>query len=257
MHEVRVRAFAKLTLSLHVTATRVNGYHELDATMVSIDEPYDSLVITPAARTSMTITGPFADGVPATSSNLAWRAADACGATVAIALHKGIPSGAGLGGGSADAAAVLLALDGDPALAAALGADVPFCLRGGYARVGGIGDVLERGELPALSIVIATPTFGCATPAVYRAWDELGGPLGETNDLQVAAEHVEPRLAAFKEQVEIAAGAPAVLAGSGSSYAVVFGDAADATPARSRVAAAISGSVWLASTSPIGVQIQS
>ena len=65
MHGGRVRAFATLTLSLHIPATRPDGYHELDATMVSIDEPYDSLVITPAARTSMTIDGPFAAGVPA------------------------------------------------------------------------------------------------------------------------------------------------------------------------------------------------
>src|SRR5713101_6219851 len=123
--ELRVDAFAKLTLSLHVTGVRADGYHELDATMVSINAPYDSLLLKPAANTSLTITGPFAEGVPADASNLAWRAADACGATVEIELRKGIPPGAGLGGGSADAAAVLTALGGDPAIAASLGADVP------------------------------------------------------------------------------------------------------------------------------------
>jgi 4-diphosphocytidyl-2-C-methyl-D-erythritol kinase len=240
-------------LSLHITGTRADGFHELDATMVSIDEPHDSLIIRPAERTSLTITGPFAQGVPADASNLAWQAADACGATAEIALHKGIPAGAGLGGGSADAAAVLTALGADPAIAVSLGADVPFCMRGGFARVRGVGGDLDRSEPPALAIVVATPRFGCSTAAVYRAWDELGGPHHEVNDLQAAAEHVEPRLVDFKRRVEAAADAPAILAGSGSSYAVVFGSVVDAQRARTQVAAAISGSVWLASTVPAGV----
>ncbi|MDQ1455648.1 MAG: 4-diphosphocytidyl-2-C-methyl-D-erythritol kinase [Actinomycetota bacterium] len=253
MRELRVDAFSKLTLSLHITGTRADGFHELDATMVSIDEPHDSLVLTPATRTSLTITGPFAEGVPADASNLAWRAADACRTTLEMELHKGIPSGAGLGGGSADAAAVLVALRADPRLAPPLGADVPFCMRGGFARVRGIGDELEPGDPPALAIVVATPRFRCSTAAVYRAWDELGGPHHEINDLQAAAEHVEPRLVEFKRRVEAAAGAPAILAGSGSSYAVVFESVVDAERVRARVAAAVSGSVWLASTSSAGV----
>jgi 4-diphosphocytidyl-2-C-methyl-D-erythritol kinase len=255
MREVRVDAFAKLTLSLHITRTRANGYHELDATMVSIDEPHDSLVLAPATRTSLTITGPFAEGIPADASNLAWRAADAAGATMEIALHKGIPPCAGLGGGSADAAAVLTALGADPAIAVSLGADVPFCMRGGFARVGGIGDELQPGDTPALAVVVATPPFGCSTAAVYRTWDELGGPRDEVNDLQPAAERVEPRLIEFKRQVEEAAGVPAILAGSGSSYAVVFEHIADAEPARARVAAAVAGSVWIASTIGAGVLV--
>jgi 4-diphosphocytidyl-2-C-methyl-D-erythritol kinase len=255
MREVRVDAFAKLTLSLHITGTRADGYHELDATMVSIDEPHDSLVLAPATRTSLTITGPFAEGVPADVSNLAWRAADAAGARVEIALRKGIPSGAGLGGGSADAAAVLTALGADPAISVSLGADVAFCMRGGFARVGGIGDELQPGDTPALAVVIATPPFGCSTAAVYRAWDELGGPRDEVNDLQPAAERVEPRLIVFKRQMESAAGAPAILAGSGSSYAVVFEHIADAELARARVAAAVAGSVWIASTIGAGVLV--
>jgi len=255
MPEVRVDAFAKLTLSLHVTGIRDDGYHELDATMVSISEPHDSLVLTRAAHTSLTVTGPFAEGVPADASNLAWRAADACGATVAIALHKGIPSGAGLGGGSADAAAVLTALGGDAALAATLGADVPFCMRGGFAIVRGIGDQLERAESLALAVVVATPPFACATAAVYRAWDELGGPRDDDNDLRAAAEHVEPRLVEFRRAVEAAAGAPAVLAGSGSSYAVVFEHAAEAARARTRIEAEVPGSVWLGATIPHGVLV--
>src|SRR5262245_28657853 len=241
MREVVVDAFAKLTLSLRVTGTRADGYHELDAVMVSIDEPRDTLTIRPASRKTLIGTGPFAAGVPVDATNLAWRAADACGTAVDIALHKGIPSGAGLGGGSADAAAVLVALGADVALAPALGADVAFCMQGGRARVRGIGDVVEPVEPQPLSIVVATPPFRCATAEVYRAWDELGGPRDDVNDLQPAAQHVEPRLAAFRREVEAAAGAPAILAGSGSSYAVVFDDAARAAQARARVAAAIDG----------------
>jgi 4-diphosphocytidyl-2-C-methyl-D-erythritol kinase len=252
VREIVVDALAKLTLSLHITATRADGYHELDAVMVSIDEPRDTLTIRRATRTALTVGGPFAAGVPADSTNLAWRAADASGATVEITLQKGIPSGAGLGGGSADAAAVLVALGADAALAPAVGADVAFCVQGGRARVRGIGDVLEPLEPHPLSIVVATPPFRCATADVYRAWDALGGPHDEVNDLESAAQHVEPRLGAFRREVEAAAGAPAILAGSGSSYAVVFEDAARAAAARARVADAVSGSVWLASTATSG-----
>ena len=144
-------------------------------------------------------------------------------ANVAIELAKGIAPGAGLGGGSADAAAVL---KGAPAvagvhvhfldverIAATLGADVPFCLRsGGTMRVRGVGDDLARVILPDLMVVIATPPYGCPTADVYRAWDALGGPVGTTveidglpplrNDLEPAAQHVEPRLVEFKATME-------------------------------------------------------
>jgi 4-diphosphocytidyl-2-C-methyl-D-erythritol kinase len=256
MPEIVVTVAAELTLSLHITGTRADGYHELDATMVSITEPHDALVIKPAPRMSLQIDGSFAEGVPADETNLAWRAAEACGEQLEISLHKEIPSGAGLGGGSADAAGILVALRAEPAIAATLGADVPFCMRGGFAHVSGIGEILEPGPTPDLAIVVATPPFSCVTADVYRAWDALGGPRHETNDLEPAAEHVEPRLVAFKREVEAAAGAPAILAGSGSSYAVVFEDRDEAAAARARVAAVIRGSVWLASTSPVGVAVE-
>jgi 4-diphosphocytidyl-2-C-methyl-D-erythritol kinase len=253
MPEIVVTVAAKLTLSLHITGTRPDGYHELDATMVSLEQPSDVLVVSPARRMSMTVTGPFADAVPRDSTNLAWRAAEVCGEQLAIALDKQIPSGAGLGGGSADAAGVLVALRADPAVAVSLGADVPFCMRGGFARVRGIGDEVEPGDVPDLWVVVATPRFGCSTVDVYRAWDALGGPRHPVNDLQPAAEHVEPRLLEFRNRVETAAGAPAILAGSGSSYAVVFDDIEVADHARARVAAAVDGSVWLSHTAQIGV----
>src|SRR4051794_25767868 len=109
---------AKLTLSLRITGVRDDGYHELDAVMTTVSEPHDVVTIEPAARTSLVVEGPFADGVPTDQANLAWRAADACGASLAIRIYKGIPNGAGLGGGSADAAAVLRALGADAAVGA-------------------------------------------------------------------------------------------------------------------------------------------
>src|SRR5215470_17928478 len=128
---MRVEANAKLTLSLRVTGVRADGYHELDAVMVTVTYPRDIVTIEPAERTSIAVDGPFAAGLPLDASNLAWRAADACGASLAIHVEKHIPHGGGLGGGSADAAAVLVAQGADPAVGATIGADVPFCMRGG------------------------------------------------------------------------------------------------------------------------------
>ena len=248
---MQIDAFAKLTLSLRVTGVRADGLHELDAVMVSVSEPHDTLELEPASQPSLEVVGPFAGGAPANETNLAWRAAAACGASVAIRLHKGIPAGAGLGGGSADAAAVLVALGADPDIAPSLGADVPFCMRGGAARVRGIGELLEGLEMPPRTVLVATPRFGCSTADVYRAWDELGGPHAEVNglganDLETAAHRVAPRLVAFKHAVEAAARTPVILAGSGSSYAAVFDDRAEAERARKRVTETIDGSVWLA-----------
>jgi 4-diphosphocytidyl-2-C-methyl-D-erythritol kinase len=123
-------------------------------------------------------------------------------------------------------------------------------MQGGAARVRGIGDVIEPVETARRAVVVATPRFGCATADVYRAWDELGGPRAElddavANDLEPAAHRVAPALVGFKQAVQEAARTRAILAGSGSSYAVVFDDRADAERARMRIADAIEGSVWL------------
>ena len=90
-------------------------------------------------------------------------------------LDKRIPAGAGLGGGSADAAAILRwAGVTDLDRAATLGADVPFCVVGGRARVTGIGEVVEPLPFDARTFTLLTPPFGCSTPAVYRQWDQTG-----------------------------------------------------------------------------------
>jgi 4-diphosphocytidyl-2-C-methyl-D-erythritol kinase len=266
---VRVDAFAKLTLSLRVVGVRADGMHELDMLVVPVSEPHDEVTIRRAAETTIRISGRGAEGVPDDKTNLAVRAARALGAELRIELRKGIAPGAGLGGGSADAAAVLAAVGGDDLdrVASTLGADVPFCLRAtGPMRVQGVGERVEPVSLPELSIVIATPPFGCPTADVYRIWDELGGPEGRTveidglpplrNDLEPAAQHLAPRLVAFRDAVESAAEAPAVLAGSGSSYAVVFRDQAEAEAARARVADAVDGQVVVGRTVDVGVRVR-
>jgi 4-diphosphocytidyl-2C-methyl-D-erythritol kinase len=343
--DVRVVARSKLTLSLRVLGRRADGFHELEALVVSLRDPHDvvGLRIQPPFGVRVRLSGRAVIGVPLDDSNLAARAArllldvaaegeDAgpwAASGLDLSLHKTIPPGAGLGGGSADAAgalvggARLLGLRLDTAALAALGAslgsDVPFCVAGGAAWMRGRGEILEPLALPVsaappaapglaqlrasrskfespvgpappassgpsdppgsgggagrspvpvppgasrlpaaapppgpsvatpwpaepepagVALVVAVPPFSLGTAAVYRAWDELGGPSSTravplpeglaglglpdhlVNDLEPAAEHLEPRLRPFREALEALAGAPALLAGSGSAYVV-------------------------------------
>jgi 4-diphosphocytidyl-2-C-methyl-D-erythritol kinase len=219
--DVLLRAPAKLTLSLRVTGVRDDGFHLIDAEMVSLDL-CDELVF--ADGDGLEVIGSGGGlAVVADEDNLVRRALRAVDRRAHVTLTKRIPAGGGLGGGSSDAAAVLrwAGRADDVALAASLGADVPFCLRGGRARVTGIGDVLE--PLPDLSrtFTLLTPPFGVSTPAVYRAWDDLGGPTGAgPNDLEPAALAVEPRLGEWRDRLGDASGATPVLAGSGSTWFV-------------------------------------
>jgi 4-diphosphocytidyl-2-C-methyl-D-erythritol kinase len=213
-----VRAPAKLTRTLKITGVRADGYHLIDAEMVTVDLA-DSLVFSEGDGLALVDAAPE---VPVDESNLAWRALQAVGRVAHIELTKHIPSGAGLGGGSADAAAVLRwAGVTDLALAATLGADVPFCLVGGRARVTGVGDVVEPLPFEAHTFTLLTPPLHCSTVAVYRAWDELGGPQGTgPNDLEPAALAVLPELAEWRDRLGDATGRTPVLAGSGSTWFV-------------------------------------
>lgn len=206
---LRVEAFAKLTRSLRVVGVRGDGYHLIDAEMVTLD--FADVLDIDAAGTN--------DLPP---DNLVSKALEAVGRDAHVRLDKRIPMGAGLGGGSADAAAVLRwAGCADLALAARIGADVPFCLVGGRARVRGIGEDVEPLPFEALTFTLLTPPLHVSTPAVYRAWDELGGPTAAgPNDLEPAALAVEPRLAEWRDQLGDATGEVPVLAGSGGTWFV-------------------------------------
>jgi len=214
----RGHALAKLTLSLRVTGTRDDGFHLLDAEMVTVDladelefSDGDGLELLPGLAA-----GPLDD------TNLVRRALRAVGRTAHVSLRKRIPPGAGLGGGSADAAAVLRwARVADTGVAASLGADVPFCLVGGRARVTGIGDVIVPLAFEERTFTLLVPPLEVSTPAVYRTWDELGGPTGDGgNDLEPAALVVEPRLARWRDRLGDTTGAMPCLAGSGATWFV-------------------------------------
>jgi 4-diphosphocytidyl-2-C-methyl-D-erythritol kinase len=213
-----VLAPAKLTRSLRVTGVRADGLHTIDAEMVTLDladelvfEEGDGLVV--EGDTS----GVFAD-----DDNLVRRALRAVGRRAQVTLRKRIPAGAGLGGGSADAGAVLRwAGCVDLEVAAGLGADVPFCLLGGRARVTGVGEALEPMAQLDLTFTLLTPPVHCSTPAVYRAWDALGGPTADgPNDLEPAALAVAPELARWRDELRERTGQLPVLAGSGSTWFV-------------------------------------
>lgn len=215
-----VEAPAKLTLSLRVVGVRADGLHLIDAEMVSLDL-VDTLTLAPGDGLVVEEAGTGLP-VPATDDNLVRRALVAVGRSAAVHLVKRIPAGGGLGGGSADAAAVLrwAGVD-DVEVAASLGADVPFCLVGGRARVTGVGEVIEPLVHREAAYTLVVPPFGCATPAVYRAWDDMGGPEGPSgNDLEPAALRVEPRLAGWRDALGDATGEVPVLAGSGSTWFV-------------------------------------
>ncbi len=209
---------AKLTLTLRITGARDDGYHLIDAEMVTLDFADrldiglgDSLVVVDG------------DGArPGTPDDLVRRALRITGRVAAIRLSKRIPVGAGLGGGSADAAAILRwAGELDPAIAASLGADVPFCVVGGRARVRGIGEIVEPLPFEPRTLTLLTPPFGCSTADVYRTWDTMGGPSGpHGNDLELAALAVEPRLAEWRTALAEVTGLEPRLAGSGSTWFV-------------------------------------
>ncbi|MEZ5167089.1 MAG: 4-(cytidine 5'-diphospho)-2-C-methyl-D-erythritol kinase [Acidimicrobiales bacterium] len=211
---------AKLTLSLRVTGRRHDGYHLIDAEMVSLDLG-DRLEVTEGD--SLVVTGDHAgDHLGAPADNLVARALRLVGRTAAVRLEKRIPAGAGLGGGSADAAAILRwAGFDDTGRAASIGADVAFCLRGGRARVRGIGEVIEPLPFEARTFTLVTPPVRCPTPAVYAAWDDLGGPAGEHHPaLEPAALVVAPDSARWRDELGEVAGRRPRLAGSGSSWFV-------------------------------------
>ena len=209
---------AKLTWTLRITGVRPDGYHLIDAEMTTLDLA-DELVVE-RGGSGIEVTGPYAAGVPVDDSNLVAKALRRAGVDAAVRIDKRIPHGGGLGGGSADAAAVLRwlgVIDVDVALG--LGADVPFCLVGGQARVRGIGEHVEPLPFEPRVVTLVVPPLHVPTAAVYRRWDDLGGPAGDTgNDLEPAALAVEPQLRVWRDRIGDAAGESPSLAGSGATW---------------------------------------
>lgn len=249
-----VKAFAKINLTLLVRGRRADGYHDLESVMQQL-ELHDRLEFVIAEHDISLVTD--SAEVPAGSDNLIVQAADllrrrsGCRWGARIRLIKRIPVAAGLGGGSADAAAALLGLNGLWGLGfpmdalmemgARLGSDVPFCLLGGTALARGRGEILEElPPAPPMGVVLVKPHFGVSAAAVYRRFDELPASVaGDTasllqglkegdfeavaeglrNDLEPATFSMHPELPELKDRLT-AAGAAALMAGSGPT---IFG----------------------------------
>ncbi len=159
-------AAAKVNLTLHVTGQRPDGYHVLDSLVVFADIG-DRLWFDATSELELDVSGPFANGVPTDSRNLIWQAAELAGWTGKIHLEKNLPHGAGIGGGSSDAAAVLRAFGGAGA-AVTLGADVPVCLTPRAQRMRGIGDELDLvAPLPDMEILLVNPRVQVPTGPVF------------------------------------------------------------------------------------------
>lgn len=183
---VTALARAKINLSLHVIGQRGDGYHLLDSLVVFADLG-DRITVAPAEGLSLTITGPEASGLTVGEDNLVLRAARAFGGGrgAAITLDKRLPVASGIGGGSADGAATLVALSRlwgvglpDAGAVLALGADVPVCLAGHAARMEGVGEVVSPlpHALPAAHFVLANPRVAVSTPAVFKALARKDNP---------------------------------------------------------------------------------
>lgn len=176
---------AKLNLYLHVTGKRADGFHLLDS-LIAFADLGDTVSVSESDSLSLESTGPFAGSLPESGGNIVLKAAgllrESAGVTAGarIKLTKRLPVASGIGGGSADAAAALRALaslwrvraseDDLAALALALGADVPICLYGRGAFVGGIGEkIVAAPKLPAAWLVLANPGVAVSTGDVFAA----------------------------------------------------------------------------------------
>ncbi len=271
---VTVRVHGKVNLALQVGARRADGFHELATVLQSVSLA-DEVTASPATGVGVVVHGEGAASVPTGPTNLAARAAVALAARagvpadVHLEISKGIPVAGGMAGGSADAAAALVACDalwgtgcdrGELlALGASLGSDVPFCLHGGTQYGVGRGellsDALARGTY---HWVFAIAAEGLATPSVYAAFDDLGthtGPppdavlaalragdaaaLGAvlTNDLQPAALRLMPALRRTLDAGLDLGALGAVVSGSGPTVAMLCADRGQ----QSRLAAELAG----------------
>ncbi|MEW5425002.1 4-(cytidine 5'-diphospho)-2-C-methyl-D-erythritol kinase [Amorphus sp. 3PC139-8] len=264
---VRETARAKVNLALHVVGQREDGYHLLD-TLVAFPTVGDEIEVDADQTLSLTIDGPFAGGLPNTADNLVLAAAELIQAEIEAApgahirLVKSLPVTSGIGGGSADAAATLRALarlwdlsdaaDSLLPLAAALGADVPMCVRQKPLRAEGVGELLTPlPPFPNAGIVLANPGEPVATPTVFQALASRANPglpalpdrfaelaslvayLEETrNDLHDAAVSLAPVIGEVEAALADLPGCRfARMSGSGATCFALFDDAVSAVEA--------------------------
>lgn len=252
---MKLLAYAKLNLALRIRGCRPDGFHEIDSLIQTIDLA-DTITV---ARTASGVDVSNDLGI-SLEEDLAARAAyllleeKDCREGVTIEVKKQIPIGAGLGGGSSDAAAVLWAVDRltPPALppdrlsclAANLGADVPLFLSGGLVRVTGRGE--EVASLPYVReehFVVLVPPVHCVTAAVYKYLDSLDAPLeaggdlclGE-NDLEPAALALYPALLPYAQAIAKLDAEYSGMSGSGSSFFAAFARLERAVAAKGKLA---------------------
>ncbi|WP_307726340.1 4-(cytidine 5'-diphospho)-2-C-methyl-D-erythritol kinase [Sinisalibacter aestuarii] len=260
----RTFAPAKINLCLHVTGQRPDGYHLLDSLVVFADIG-DRVRVMPADAISLEVTGPMAGGVPADERNLVWKAAQLFDIPVAITLDKHLPTAAGLGGGSSDAAATLFAmadLAGTTTLpegATDLGADLRVCLARQASRMRGIGDDVTPVEgMPELYAVLANPGVDVSTPEVYAAlenktntglpkriprwrgaWSALDWLSKQRNDLEEPARRIAPVIGEVLDALAALPGARfARVSGSGATCFALFEERAEADMAADALAQA-------------------
>jgi 4-diphosphocytidyl-2-C-methyl-D-erythritol kinase len=251
------QAPAKVNLSLLVGEPDCTGYHPIDS-LVQTVEVCDLVTVEEADEDTFTVSGADLDE----EDNLVVRALRsvrdrAFVPPLSVGLAKEVPVGAGLGGGSADAAAMLVAateMAGQPRtlaeeLAPALGADVPLFLVGGTVLISGFGEVVEpRPPLDGFAVAIAVPEFELSTAEVYRCWDRMRGPVGEEapvrslpgplrdgmpirNDLTPAAIELVPALGDFLADLRDRWDTTALMTGSGSACFAFFSDLDEAADA--------------------------
>lgn len=244
-------ACAKINLALHVRKRRDDGYHELE-TLFAFAEDGDLLEVAPSTALTLSISGPFGAGLSGDGDNLVLRAAETlrerAGISEGAGLHltKTLPIAAGIGGGSADAAAAIRLLVrhwncaiGEAALldlAAGLGADVPACLRSNTCVGRGVGDVLEpfdSSDVSGLPVLLVNPDVPCPTGPVFKAWDCVDrGPLDPVawrdgrNDLEAPACFLVPEISRVLETLADQDGVTTIrMSGSGATCFAIFNSA--------------------------------
>ncbi|UOA28120.1 4-(cytidine 5'-diphospho)-2-C-methyl-D-erythritol kinase [Pseudosulfitobacter sp. DSM 107133] len=268
MADLRVFAPAKINLTLHVTGRRADGYHLLDSLVVFADVG-DEVHLRPATAVSLDVDGAEGAQVPAGEDNLVLRVARLFpDIAVALTLTKDLPVASGIGGGSADAAAVWRGLcrmagqGGDASDLLALGADIPVCVPAQTARMQGIGDVVTPLEgLPEVHVVLANPRVAVSTPQIFKALiqkDNAPMPAAlpdfadaaalcrwlatQRNDLQAPAEAIAPQIAQTRQALAALRGCLlARMSGSGATCFGVFASAGAASDGAAMLAAAQPG----------------